>query len=137
MNPYARHQKQSSATSLRIDMLLSLFDAACERTEEATKAMMGSDNELARRLRARARLVVLGLWSGVDDRSEQVVNLVGLYQFAANALASGTLEEVCGSLEVLRTLREGFQGIRDEAVELERSGAIPPIDAICAIHALG
>ena len=117
-------------------MLLSLFDTACDRTEEAAAAMTRADEELARRSRARARLVVLGLWSGVDEGGEGT-NLVGLYQFVANALASGTLEQVRGSLEVLRTLREGFRGIRDEAIELERAGVIPPIDAICAIHALG
>ena len=118
-------------------MLLSLFDGACDRVADAAESMMGADEEVARRLRARARLVILGLWSGVDDRSEESANFVGLYQFTANALASGTLEEVRGSLEVLRTLREGFRGIRDEAVDLERNGAIPPIDAICAIHVLG
>ncbi len=138
MNPYARYQLQASSTEPRIDMLLSLFDAACDRTEAALDAMAGADQETARRLRVRARLVVLGLWSGVDnDRREKGVNLVGLYQFVTKSLAEGSLEEVRGSLEVLRTLREGFRGIREEAIQLERDGVIPPIDAICAIHAVG
>ena len=138
MNPYARYRNQETPTTTRIDSLLSLFDAACERIDEAIEAMQGSDLELTRSLRTKARMVVLGLWSGVDiERGEGVSEMVSLYQFAANALATGTLEDVRGAANVLSTLREGFRGIREEAIELERTGVIPPIDAVCAVHAMG
>ena len=138
MNPYARYRHQDAPAPTRIDSLLSLFDAACERIDEAAEAMTGADLQLARTTRVRARLVVLGLWSGVDiERGAGANEIVSLYQFAANALATGTLEEVRGAADVLRTLREGFRGIREETIELERIGVIPPVDAICAIHAMG
>ena len=138
MNPYARYSQQSAPTQTRIDSLLALFDAACERTEAAAVALAGPDAELARALRARARLVVLGLWSGVDiERGAGAGDIVSLYQFAATALATGTVDDVRGAADVLRILREGFRGIREEGVQLERLGIIPSVDAICAIHAVG
>jgi flagellin-specific chaperone FliS len=138
MNPYARYRQQAAPAPTRIDSLLSLLDAACERSEKAAEAMAGEDAELARSLRTRARLVVLGLWSGVDvERGGGAREIVSLYQYVANALATGTLADVRGACEVLNTLREGFRGIREEGVELERAGVIPPHDAICAVFAVG
>jgi flagellin-specific chaperone FliS len=138
MNPYARYRQQAAPTQTRIDSLLALFDAACERTGQAVRALEASDEVLARTSRVRARLVVLGLWAGVDQgRGGTAGEIVSLYRFAANALATGTLEDVRGALAVLNTLREGFRGIREEGVELERAGVIPPHDAICAVFVVG
>lgn len=138
MNPLGAYQRQTTPAWTRIDMLLALFDGAVERTEQAIAAAGSADEIKKRRLRARARLAVLGLWSGViSDGSELATNLVNLYRFAANALAGDDVEQMRAALGVLQTLRQGFLGVRTEAVELEQSGAIPPVDAVCAVHALG
>jgi len=137
MNPYTAYQRQSSPVWTRIDMLLALFDAAIERTEQLLDAMARQDGSSVLRMRARAQLVVLGLWSGVHEKGGEVsANLVSLYQFSAQALADGGAEQVRGALRVLRTLREGFDGVQAEAIDLERNGLIPPIDAVCAVRAL-
>jgi flagellin-specific chaperone FliS len=138
MNAFRAYQQNKSTGWTRIDMLLTLFDATIRQTEEALAVVEASGPARAEILRHKARLGILALWAGVDnDGSELTRNLVNLYQFASNALAEGSAEKVRGALTVLRTLRKGFQGVREQAVELERAGAIPPIDAVCAIHAMG
>src|ERR1035441_7489929 len=102
MNPYARYRQQAAPTQTRIDSLLALFDAACDRTEQAVRAMEGSDEGLARTARVRARLVVLGLWAGVDrGRGGAADQIASLYRYAANALAGGTVADVRGALNAL------------------------------------
>src|SRR5262249_3410079 len=138
MSPLAAYRGQTTLSLTRIDALLGLFDAAVERTERALAAAAGGEETEARLWRAKAQLTVLGLWAGGSNGgSEMPANLVRLYQFAANSLSDGNAEQVRGALTVLRTLREGFQGVRPEAVELERAGVIPPLDADHAVHLLG
>ncbi len=137
MNPIVSYQQQPAPTWPRIDALLALFDAAIERTAQTLDALGGPDPIAAAILRTKARLLVLGLWSGVDiQRGELATNLVKLYEFAAYALAEGTEKEIRAALSVLQTIRDGYGGIRDEAVALENDGAIPPLDGVCAVHAL-
>jgi flagellin-specific chaperone FliS len=137
MNPYAAYQRQSSPVCTRIDMLLALFDAAIDRTEQVLEAERSQDENSVKRLRTRAQLVIIGLWSGVCAEGGEVsANLGRLYQFTAQALGEGGPEAIRGALQVLRTLREGLEGIQGEAIELERNGTIPPIDAACAVRAL-
>ena len=47
MNPYARYRQQAAPAQTRIDSLLSLFDAACERAEKAAEAI--SQTTMAKR----------------------------------------------------------------------------------------
>ncbi len=139
MSPRTLYERQASLAWTRIDLLLALFDAALERGEQALAAVAtvaAGDEAEAQRLRARARLAVLGLWAGVDRAGPSAGNFVRLYEFADHAFTAGGPEQMRGALQVLRTLREGFVGIRAEAAELERCGAIPPADANCAVHAL-
>jgi hypothetical protein len=133
MSPHTLYERQASLAWTRIDLLLALFDAAIERGEQALAA---GDEAEARRLRARARLAILALWAGVDREGPSAGNFIRLYEFADHAFTEGGPEQMRGALSALRTLREGFVGIRAEAAELERCGAIPPADATCAVHAL-
>ena len=55
------------------------------------------------------------------------VPLLRLYEFVTHSIASKDLLNLETSLRVLRTVREGFGEIREEAVELERTGVLPPV----------
>ena len=50
---------------------------------------------------------------------------------------TGTHPDIEPALQVLRTLRDGLHGIRSEAVQLERSGAIPAIGDTATLRATG
>lgn len=137
MNPYASYQRQTTPAWTRIDMLLALFDGGVERCEQALAAMERQDQCAAKNLLIKARLIVLGLASGVVPDGDPVTNtMLRLYEYAQHALGQGGVEEVRGALNVLRILREGFQKIRAEAVDLERRGLIPPINDTSTLRAL-
>ena len=50
-------------------------------------------------------------------------------------LAEGGIDNLQSALRVLTTLREGFRAIRDEAVELEKTGKIPAADELVMLAA--
>lgn len=137
MNPYATYQQQTTPSWTRIDMLLALFDGGVERCEQALAALERQDERAAQQLLVKARLIVMGLASGVvADGDPVTTTMLQLYEYAQHALGLGSAEDVRGALNVLRILREGFQKIRDEANDLERRGLIPPINTTSTLRAL-
>lgn len=137
MNPYATYQQQTAPSWTRIDMLLALFDGGVERCEQALAALERQDQRTAKKLLVKARLIVLGLASGVVADGDPVsTTFLQLYEYAQHALEQGTVADVRGALNVLRILREGFQKIRSEAVDMERRGLIPPINTTSTLRAL-
>jgi flagellar secretion chaperone FliS len=130
MNPYTNCQQSRILGLTRVDMLLALYDQAILCTEEARDALKRADLPASKNLMARARLLVLGLAAGVDvSQGELPRNFMRLFDFVATRIASEKPEDLDAALGILRTLRSGIQGIREEANELERKGAIPPIAA--------
>lgn len=137
MNPYATYQRQTAPSWTRIDMLMALFDGGVERCEQALAALERQDHRAAKNLLVKARLIVLGLASGVVlDGDPVTTTIVQLYEYAQHALGQGNVADVRGALNVLRILREGFQKVRAEAVDLERRGLIPPINNTSTLRAL-
>ncbi len=80
-------------------------------------------------------MVVCQLAAGVDPNYDGAANFLRLYDFVIRAISKRTVEQAEAALKVLRTLREGFQAIRPEAVALEKSGAIPPVNATRLVEA--
>ncbi len=137
MNPYATYKQQATPSWTRIDMLLALFDGGVERCEQALAALERNDQRAAKNLLVKARLIVMGLASGVvPDGDPVTTTFLRLYEYAQHALGQGSIGDVRGALNVLRILREGFQKIRPEAVDLERRGLIPPINTPSSLRAL-
>jgi flagellar secretion chaperone FliS len=137
VNPYVRYKQQTTPAWTRIDMLLALFDGGIERCEKGLAALERQDSRTAKHFLVKARLIVLGLASGVvPDGDPVTTTMLRLYEYAQHALGQGSAEDVRGALNVLRILREGFQKIRTEAVDLERRGLIPPINSTSTVQSL-
>ncbi len=132
MNPYKAYQQQQQQVGwTRIDMLLELFDGTISKLEAAAAALARGDAAAAQPLLAKGRLLVAALAAGVDPSyGESALNYQRLYEYVLFNLQAGRADKVEEALKVLRTLREGFEGIRDEALRLERSGEIPPLDSV-------
>jgi flagellin-specific chaperone FliS len=123
---YVACQAQGGECQPRIDLLLTLFEATMQKLERTREALARDDFAAAKPLLLRAQMLVGGLAAGVVPDSGVVAdNCLRLYDFALNRLAVGTLTAVEDTIRVLRPLHEGFQGIREEAVQLERAGEIP------------
>jgi flagellin-specific chaperone FliS len=135
MNPYRAYQQQAYSAWLRIDMILALYDGVIGKLEAARAALVKRDAAGAKKLLERARLMVAGLVSAVDPgRGEMAAQFLRLYEFVNHSLGAGDGPGVEAALKVLRTLREGLEGIRPQAAELERSGQIPPAGTVSGVH---
>jgi flagellin-specific chaperone FliS len=122
-------RKLGSSGWTRIDMLLALYNAAIDALEQAQLAQQQDDPSAAASQLVRANKVILGIISGLDlDASPEdgvAGNICRLAVFALDRIREGDAEAALG---VLRTLRDGYEGICEEARELERRGAIPPLE---------
>jgi flagellin-specific chaperone FliS len=72
--------------------------------------------------------MVIELLAGIDLQYGDLPDrLSKLYHFVLAAINQGTTKHIESAISVLKTLREGMEGIRDQAVTLERSGEVPPV----------
>ena len=136
MNPYRAYQQQTGFGMSRIDMLLALYDGALERLGQACYLLGKGELREAQPLLARVQVLVGGLASGVDASGGTIPqNLLRLYEFVVHCCQAGNLDKVEAALRVMRTLQEGMQAIRPEAMQLERDGQIPALDTSPALQA--
>lgn len=133
MNPYLNYKRnEPSTTWTRIDLLLALYDGALERLDKAEAAIKTGNHSAAVPLLARVQLIVAELAAGVrlEVNPAAGANILHLYEFITHQLRSPRVEAIASARKVLRTLREGFEGIRAEANELERTGQLPSADRL-------
>lgn len=120
------YQTQNLVNWTRIDMLLALYDRAIEHC----RAYCDNADQAARELhRVRAIRIVMHLRLGLNLELGEVPQRVAqLLEFVHHCLLNGGAASVGDGCKILTTLREGFGGIQEEAIELERRGEIPPVD---------
>ena len=136
MNPLTAYQQRQALGLTRIDLLLALADGAIDRLDQAAAAFARDDHAAATPLLLRSQRIVAELAAGLDFRyGELPRNLSALYSFVLRAIARGNLANVNAALRVLRPLRDGFTGIRAEAIQLERTGAIPARELVHSVVA--
>lgn len=127
MNPYQRYARSEPDTSwTRIDLLLALYDGAIERIDRAKVCLEAGDNNGLISLVSRVQLIVSELAAGVrlDVAEEMGINYLRLYEYVVHQLSEPTAVRLQDARKVLATLREGFEAIRADANELERSGKV-------------
>jgi flagellar secretion chaperone FliS len=127
MNPYLTAKKTQTAppvAMLRIDVVLALYDGAIERIESAQKLLRARNRFAALPLIGKSQLIVSELAAGVklEVDEDMGTNYLLLYEFIVNRLKDATLPSLEDALKILKTLREGFAGIREEAISMERRG---------------
>ena len=109
-------------------MLLALYDAAIENLHAALESFEAGNEVEARRECLRGLRVVAHLGYGLDtaygDIAEQQKKL---FDYVQQCLVVPSASKAHSALRVLTVLREGFEGIRPEAIQLERDGSIPPL----------
>ena len=128
MNPSHAYKEQQALGWTRIDMLLALYGGAIDRLEQALVSLERGESDLTRTLLLRAQLMVTELLSGIDLQYGALpTQLARLYDFALWAINQGTPRHIRSAISVLKTLREGLEGIRDQAISLERRGQVPPV----------
>ncbi len=138
MNPYKAYQAQQEATAPRIEVLLQVYDRLRELLQQAHGHLAREDRAAAQPVLLRLRVAVAALAVGVDvSHGDLPENLVRLYQFVVHRLEAGQAQDVREALRVITTLHEGLEGIRGEALALERAGQIPALDREHTFQATG
>jgi flagellar protein FliS len=137
MNPYQKYRRQEDTTGwTRIDLLLALYNKAIERLDRAESALRANDPGTALPQLAKTQLIVTELAAGVrvEVNPEANTNMLRLYEYVVRELSRPRIEGIENARKVLRTLREGFEAVRAEANELERTGKVPSINQIQMVH---
>lgn len=110
-----------------MDLLIALYDKAIERLDKAEIALRAGDKLTAVPLLAKTQLIVAELAAGVriDVNPENGTNMLRLYEYVTTQMSLVTVDSIQNSRKVMQTLRDGFESVRAEANELERTGRLP------------
>jgi flagellar protein FliS len=138
MNTYRGYRKAEQSTGwTRIDLLLAIYDKALMRLDQAEAALKEGQLATAIPFISKAQIAVSTLAGGVraGAGNELGVNMLRLYSFVVKELSDPSIEKIESARRVLKNLRQGFEGIRNEANALERAGKIPSGDRLHLIHA--
>lgn len=138
MNPYLTARKQPTQAPIamtRIDLLLALYDGAIERLNKARELVRAKNRTAAIPLVARTQLIVTELAAGVrlDVDPDLGTNYLRLYEFVVDRLANVREQNLADALKILKTLREGFATIREEAIAMEHRGEFPSADRLMTL----
>ena len=109
----------------RIDMLLVLYDRAIASLEAAKSAKEASDEKMQQKFGYEANKLIMGIHSGLDTEKYPVaVDVARLLHFIMTRIEQ---QDFSDAIKFTKQLRESYAQIRDQAVQLESIGEIPPI----------
>lgn len=118
--------QQQAPNWTRIEMLLAAFDGVIQRLTTAQELIAANETWKAQPYLLRAQRIVLELYSGLDLRHGEVPDNMGkLYLFVLQCIGMGKSLNVPAALDVLGTVRDGLNDVRDAANELELRGQVP------------
>ena len=118
----------------RIDMLLELYERTIAAVRMAQKAQTADDKAQMQLQVYESHKLILAIHSGLKvDESEIAHNVARLLGFIVLRIDEGNFEE---ALQFLENLRSGYSGIREEAVALEASGEISPLQSANVVDAM-
>ncbi|MGD9856725.1 MAG: flagellar protein FliS [Planctomycetaceae bacterium] len=129
---YSRHfaYRQASATGwTRVDMLLALYDATLIAVEQGQTASQAHHDKPLIEARFRTQRLIAELMSGIDPEQGQLPqNIQRLLAYCLEQICGDTEEEWAAVAAIVTSLRDSFRAIRDQAVQLEQAGQIPPLE---------
>lgn len=128
MHAYDAYRTQRDAATPRIDLIITAFRKVLEWLNEAEAKRSAGDSAGATSLLSRSQTVIAALAGGVAAAPDETsVTFLRLYEFASHCLAQGDEAKIDSARKVLRTLLDGFEAAREQAVTLEARGAIAPL----------
>ncbi|AMV22750.1 flagellar protein FliS [Planctomyces sp. SH-PL14] len=113
----------------RVDMVLALYDRTIASIDEGLERIRLGQPEALSPIRARVQRLLLGLIEGMDIAGDETSRqMARVLVFAMQRMADSTELSWSDARRVIVPLREGFAGIREEAIRGEQQGTIPPLD---------
>lgn len=128
MYAHNAYRKNVQTAWTRVDMLLALYDSTIQCLDDGIDLLNRGDLVSYPAVQIKVTERILYLVDGINLESGSVAsNIHDLCVFCIGQIATPTVESWVSAREVMATLREGFQAIREEAIQLEATGAIPPL----------
>ncbi|QDT53795.1 hypothetical protein Pan44_18190 [Caulifigura coniformis] len=123
------YRRSTQTQWTRIDLLLALY-AATERTLLAGAAAVEQndlDQASAKAVHARKQLLAIleGVEPGPDGGADNIRRLLTFCHHCVNVNTSASWNDAA---RIIRTLKSAFEGVQDEARQLEAAGEIPSLD---------
>jgi flagellin-specific chaperone FliS len=135
MNPSLVYRQHRAVGGTLIEALLSAHDDLLCNLGQALAALEGGDSIRAMPSLLRSQFILAALASGLDlSQGELPWNLLRLYEYALYCLGQGSVSRIASALDVSRTLREGLEDIRAEAIRFEVSKKSPRPLTLSAFH---
>jgi flagellin-specific chaperone FliS len=129
MSGYAAYQRVQNLPPTRIELILTIYRKALENLVRARRALTQDQPDVARPLLLQTQLIVSTMATELPAYKDELsVNFLRLYEFVAHQMKVGTIASIDAAVRVLTPLQAGFEAVREQAVALERQGAIPPLD---------
>ena len=133
MNALQQYQQVNTQTSI-VDadphrLIQLLLDGALERINMAKNRIEAKDYAAKGNLIGKAMDIVSGLRGFLDFEKggELAANLESLYDYIERGLlqasARNDVEKLDEMAKLLRTIKQGWDGIREEAVQLQRDAS--------------
>lgn len=129
MNPLNAYRKASRNAWSRIDMLLEIYSAALTAAREGLQlAQAGNTTELIQK-RLRVQKMTLLLLDGIAPEMGEIPQRIQqLCLFILDQITSDEPAAWEATVNILSQLHDAFREIREEAIQLESRGEIPPLD---------
>lgn len=109
----------------RIEALLELYDRAIVSIECMQETAVEGTKERFTKYQLDAYRYLYGIASGLDtEKSEVAQNVARLLSFVLLKLQESEFDL---ALRFVRQLRDSFDAIKEDAIESERNGGIPPL----------
>lgn len=115
-----------SVSRSRVDMLIAIYDSAILAAEELEADLQsGSDGAVAKlQLVKSLNLIESGLDLSLGELPQRIQQIC---QFIEFRLVHPDADEIAACCRILRNLRDGFVGVRSDAVRMEALGEIPSV----------
>ena len=128
-------QNESDGGWTRIDLLLALYDNALERLDRAEGSFHAGESGAVVAQLVKTQNVLMALAAGVcvEVSPETNTNLLRLYEYMVTELTRPSLVAIANVRRIMSTLREGFEAVRVEANEMERTGQLASAERAQAV----
>lgn len=126
MSPHEKYRNNSVTGWTRIEMVISLYDAAIGKLQQALAAIQNEERGSAALLLLHSSRLVFGIELGLNmDYGDVPHDINRLCQYVQDCIIEASSARIDSAIRVLSNLREAYAQIRPEAIQLERSGRIP------------
>jgi len=132
MNAANLYKNQITNGWTRIDMLLALYDGLVDSLSSAEEAQATQDETRLTREMLRVQRLMLGILAGINRDGHDLAGQIDrLCHFALDRISQ---RDFSAARRILTILKEAFEGILEQAHELERTGVTPRLEEDRALN---